>query len=383
MVLILINFILILAFIYLMTENDLRESLIRSYLLIVGIVIGLTEILSLVNQITRPMIMISWAVIALVMTVFLSINLKKNETGLKSAIKDHRSGDKSPYTPLEMGMIICIGLILLITFIIAILSPSNNFDSMTYHMSRISHWIQNQNVSYYPTSIPRQNYSMPLAEYMILQFQIMSRTDIFANFVQWSGFGLIILLVSKIAEYLQISRRGQLLSALFAATTPMAILQSSSTQNDLITGLGCLSFAYFLLKLTREKSWKYVFYSGLSMGIALLTKGTAYIYCAAIGIVIGVSGLVDGNWKNRFLLSKKLIAVIVLALFLNTGVYSRNINLYSHPLSTNLDRTIDGQAGDSRFVYKPDQERSCTISHASSRIESSSEQIGNRLSWRE
>ena len=196
---------------------------------------------------------------------------------------------------------ICIGFNLLTTFIIALTSPPNNFDSMTYHMARISNWIQNQNISYYPTSIPRQNYSMPLAEYVILHLQIMSQTDKFANLVQWSGFLLVILLVSKIADHLQISRRGKLLSALFAATIPMAILQSSSTQNDLITGLGCLSFGYFLLRTIREKSWNMLSYSGLSLELPLMTKGTAYIYCAAIGIVISISELLllIGNQKFR------------------------------------------------------------------------------------
>jgi len=340
MLLLLINYLIILTFMYLITGYGLRESMIRSYILILGIVVGLTEILSLVNQITRPAIMISWSVLAFILLGILGLTLWKKKTGVLEVIKDRFSKKPKPYSSFEIVIMICIGLILFTTFIIAIYSPPNNFDSMTYHMARVSHWIQNQDVNYYPTSIPRQNYSMPLAEYVILHLQILSKTDVFSNLVQWSAFGLIIVLVSKIADFLQISRKGQLLTALFSATLPMAILQSSSTQNDLITGLGCLSFAYFLLKLIREKNWKNVVFSGLSMGLALLTKGTAYIYCAAIGVVISISGLLYGNWKNRLFLSKKLIVVIVLALFLNIGVYSRNMNLYSHPLSTNIDRTM-------------------------------------------
>ncbi len=312
--------------------------MIRSYILILGFVVGLTEILSLVNQITRPAILISWFLLDLILLVLLVIIWWKRKTGVLVAINDRFSKETRPYSSSEIVILICIGLILFTTLIIAIYSPPNNFDSMTYHMARISNWIQNQNINYYATSIPRQNYSNPLAEYVILHLQITSQTDIFANLVQWSGFVLVILLVTKIADFFQVSRRGQLLSALFAATMPMAILQSSSTQNDLITGLGCLSFAYFLLVTIQEKSWKMALYSGLSLGIALLTKGTAYIYCAAIGLVIGFSGLFINTWKQNISLTKKLVSIVVLALLFNSGVYYRNIDLYSKPLSTGTDR---------------------------------------------
>ncbi|HDD61670.1 MAG TPA: hypothetical protein ENF22_03975 [Chloroflexi bacterium] len=338
MFLILVNYLIILIYMYLILEHGLRESMIRSYIIILGFVIGFTETLSLVNQITRPAILTSWSLLTFILLIILAMKLWKRKIGVFELIKIRFSEDHKPFSSLETVIMICIGLILITTFIVAFFSPPNSYDSMTYHMARVSNWIQNQNINYYPTSIPRQNYSMPMAEFEILHFQIMSQTDKFANLVQWSGFVLVILLVSKIADYLQISRRGQLLSALFAATIPMAILQSSSTQNDLITGLGCLSFGYYLLKTIREKSWKYVVYSGLSLGIALLTKGTAYIYCAAIGLVIGISGLLSITWKTRFFLIKQLASIIILALVLNSGVYYRNIDLYSNPLSTATDR---------------------------------------------
>ncbi len=132
------------------------------------------------------------------------------------------------------------------TLIIALKSPPNNFDSMTYHMARISHWIQNQNIQYYPTAIPRQNYSMPLAEYGILHLQILSQGDHYANLVQWVSFIISIITSTLIAKELKVSPRGQWITGVLTAALPMAILQSSSTQNDLVVSAFCLSFIYFL-----------------------------------------------------------------------------------------------------------------------------------------
>jgi hypothetical protein len=179
---------------------------------------------------------------------------------------------------------------------------------------------------------------MPLAEYMILNLQLLSQSDMYANLVQWSGFMIAIIAASEIARLFRVTRSGQLLAALFTATLPMAILQSTSTQNDLITGVFCLIFAYYLIRLIRSQSESDTFYAGLALGLALLAKGTAYIYCAAIGLIIGGVGLFNQNRAIRLRLTKYLGLIILCAILLNVGIYYRNMDLYSHPLSTATGR---------------------------------------------
>ena len=72
-----------------------------------------------------------------------------------------------------VSLCITIGL-LLTTFIIAVVAPPNNTDSMVYHMSRVAHWAQAHSLSFFATSTLRELYLNPLAEYGILHTYLLS-----------------------------------------------------------------------------------------------------------------------------------------------------------------------------------------------------------------
>ncbi len=81
------------------------------------------------------------------------------------------TSSKDPNRFFEAGVCILLFVILTATAFIALSSVPNNFDSMTYHLPRIEHWLQNKNLSYYPTSIIRQLDSNPFAEELILSLR--------------------------------------------------------------------------------------------------------------------------------------------------------------------------------------------------------------------
>ena len=59
-----------------------------------------------------------------------------------------------------------LGAIVVMAGLTAIVAPPNTYDSMTYHLPRVMHWIQNQSVAHYPTHIPRQLHFPPGAEFI-------------------------------------------------------------------------------------------------------------------------------------------------------------------------------------------------------------------------
>ena len=306
------------------------EGFVKAHLVIFSFIAISTELLSLLKGVTFSNVLLTW-LLFLVVGVFVSFrHLEKHSFSMAV------SKDTIPITNILIG---AIALILLTTLTTAIVYPPNTWDSMTYHMPRVLHWINNKSVLFYPTEIARQNYQMPLAEFAILHLQVLTGSDLYANLVQWVSFLALICLGVVVAAELGLNRKLQLISAIIVATLPMGILQASSTQNDLVVSVFLMSFALFMLRLRQGLNTENLLFAAISLGLALLTKGTAYIFGAALGISLALPLLLDQRQKtSEFIkVGAALAMTVMIALALNTGHFWRNHQLYGHPLSTQGD----------------------------------------------
>jgi hypothetical protein len=221
-------------------------------------------------------------------------------------------------------------LFLTVEAIIALIAPPNNWDSMTYHMGRVVHWIQNKNVSFYPTHIDRQNFLTPWAEFAIMQLQILYGGDRFANLVQWFSMVGSVIGVSLIARELGGNRRAQLLAGVIAVLIPMGILQSTSTQNDLVVGFWIICFIYFAFRLMHGLDMSYAIASGCALGLAMLTKSTAYIVLLPFLIWWVIAFMRGRKYKIAGSL-KYFVAIGLIAITLNLPHFIRNQTAYGTP----------------------------------------------------
>ena len=282
----------------------------------------LIELLTLFSSLNRSSLAVGWGLMAVVAGLLL-----------------YRTGSFPKTSPvpslstLEKFVIITITVILSCTFVTAIAAPPNNWDSLTYHMTRIMFWIQQESVRHFPTNNLRQIELNPWAEFAITHLQLLYGGDRLANLVQWFSMAGCIIGVSLIAGQLGAPRRGQLLSALVAVTIPMAILQSTSTQNDLVVSFWLVCFVFFGSKSIEKKTSLYTLLMSCSLGLAILTKGTAYIYALPFVICFFIQE-VKLSWRSTAL---KYFALASIVLFVNLGHYQRNYSLFHNPLHSNND----------------------------------------------
>lgn len=304
--------------------SDWRNSLLATAIVWGFVLTAITEGLSAFRLITFGWVLGVWT-FAVVVAFFIYYFLFVRKT-VQSAPERI---DKTPLSPLLFGTVFIVAVIGLIGLIAA----PNNGDAMVYHLARVVHWIQNESVAHYPASMLRQIYLNPWSEFAILHFQILSGGDRLANLVQWFSLVGSLVGVSLIAKQLGADMRGQIFAAVVCATIPMGILQASSTQNDYAVAFWLVCFVYYLLLLKKNPNRIYALAVGASLGLAVLTKATAYIYAFPFLVWFGLSGLKMLRWR----LWKPIVIIAVVAFFINLGHYTRNFELFGSPIGSSQD----------------------------------------------
>ncbi|MBN2382018.1 glycosyltransferase family 39 protein [bacterium] len=289
----------------------------------------ITEGLSLINGLTRVGVALAWLLITIV--VFLFPAQRQKLYLLPTLFKSL----KSRCCRWSTLVMVIIPLVLLL---IALWAPPNNWDAMNYHMARVEHWIQNANVKHYPCHIAKQLFLNPGAEYCMCHLQILSGGDRFANMVQWSSLIGCMIIVSLLAQFLGCNRSGQLLGTVFVTTLPMAILQASSAQNDLVAAFFLAAFFLYAFHFLDSPVPRNAILLGLSLGLAILTKATAYTYALPLLAFIALTVLLRTHRKNSF---KLLTMAACLVVIINFGHYTRNYLLYNHPLAPTQYRGLN------------------------------------------
>ena len=304
-------------------DEDWRNATLSAAMVWGVLVTAFIEILSLFKSLAFQPLLFLW--IATVIGLgFIYYRLLKNGKRLL------RLPTIPQIPPVLLGLLGGITFIAAIVGLIAIVAPPNNWDSMAYHMSRVVHWIQNRNVSNYPTYYTPQLYHPPWAEFAITHLQILSHGDRFANLIQWFSTIGSAVGVTKIAKELDADLRGQVFAAVVVLTIPMGILQGSSTQNDYVVCFWLVCLVHSVLLTVRGGlNRSNVLKIGTSLGLALFTKTSAYFFSLPFLIWFVFSGFQQKRWK----IFPSLLIIGFIVISINMGHYFRNWELFGSPIT--------------------------------------------------
>jgi hypothetical protein len=321
------------------TGDGWRRSFLNAALAWGVLVTASTELLSVVDALTTPAILLVWVAGLGAATVGLFYLRRKRCLDRPST----SSTAATSLSAIDSSMLAGVCAVAVAVGVVALLASPNTWDSMTYHLSRVEHWVQNESVGHYPTHILRQLHQNPWAEYAITHLRLLSGGDTFAALVQW--FSLIGSAVggSLIAQGLGANTRGQVLAAVVSITIPMGVLQGSSTQNDYVVAFWLVAFAFCTLKLLTEGRRTDSVAAGVALGLAVLTKGTAYV----VALPFVIWAIVAAVRTRRRVAVVHVITMVLIAFVLNAGHYLRNQELYDHPLGP-------GQEDRPEFKYAAD-----------------------------
>ena len=271
--------------------TSLRLSFVYGFLTLACISYVFCEVFSVFNCLDLTHLTLGWGFIFL---AFLGLVWRLNIHKEKSL----------PFLPKVYNaylILIWVGILLPI-LVFALVIPPNNWDSMTYHMTRVEQWRQNLNVYPFPTSNIRQVNFPPLAEYIILNFQILSQSDYFANLVQFFSLLGSISLISLLGKLFELDFKGQFFAVLLLVSIPMVIFQASSTQTDLTASFFLLGVVYSVFKTlqTGQSTLQDKFILGLFLVLGGLIKYTVFVFSGPFLVLVAYPLLKNRSWKEIY-----------------------------------------------------------------------------------
>jgi len=339
-----------LSSLYFMRFIEADRLLERFVLFVLGccaIIIVSTYILSLMKQIQPP----GYLIIHAVFLLGLFLLRRKGypafifPTGVSfdfGEIKKH---------PLIAVMGFALVVFLITSFFLGFFVPPNNWDSMSYHLSRVGYWLQNKTLAPYQVQDTRQLYLLPNAEILLLWPIVFLKSDVLAFLSQWLSYIGVISLVFLMARYFKFSLFSSLFSAFVWASCTEIMLEATTTQNDLVLTFFLMAGVFFFLKGLKNYNRKMLLVSGIAFGAALGTKGVALFILPGLlcnGVIYFLAGYpswrdarmrIKGDsciWhkqgtEGRFLMWWLFYALVGFAV-LGSYVYIQNFLHYGFPL---------------------------------------------------
>lgn len=286
-----------------------------------ALVVGLTEALSAFGEISSIALRTAWAIIGFCSTIAL---VWARSAG-RSLPEARHERDRAFNPAIAVVVVVATA-----TLVVGVASAPNNWDSHGYHLARVEHWLQNASLAPYPTNIERQIDAPPWAEIGLLQIRALTQSDRMTFVVQWLAMVGSLLIVGGIARKLGAGRAGRTIAVVFAATIPMGILQSSSTQNDYVAAFWMVALVYLIVtqrgseRLPASRAVSI----GLATGLALLTKGTTYLLALPFLVWWCTAGLARRGPRAAL---PEFAAASAAALLLNLPHYARNLEASGTP----------------------------------------------------
>jgi 4-amino-4-deoxy-L-arabinose transferase-like glycosyltransferase len=304
--------------------GDVRA--VRAAVLFGLLMTAVSEGLAAVGSFTRGPVAAVWLGTALVLSAALWRRRFRWPRG--------RLGAVFPREFVPAFAVTCILLVLGACLVTALLTAPNNGDVLGYHLARVRHWIQNGTFAHYPTSGVRQ-ISFPMGgSYLVAHLQLLVGGDRLASLPQWLAFTGCILVTASLGRRLA-GPRARVTTALACATIPMAVLQASNPQTDLVAAFWLACFVHLVFSTRRPRGWDVV-WLGAALGLGLGSKPTVIVFAPPFLAIVALRASVRG-WRAAVSVP---IVVVLLAVLPTLPNAIRNQRTFGKVMGPDLGVTL-------------------------------------------
>jgi len=221
------------------------------------------------------------------------------------------------------------GTFVVLALLVWIVPPNNN-DSLSTHLSRIGYWLQHGSLRPWETFNTKQVFYPVNAALQVFWTVLMWGTDRLAGLVQWAGGLATIVTVFGMTRLMNWSRAQSAFAALIWGSFPVILLQSTTTQLDLVASAVFLPGLYYLMLAIKTGRRSAFVLAGLSLGLALGSKQTLLFLLPGLALFLLLQW---GYWKkNPSQLAVYAASAAVFFVLLSSEIYIVNWAHFGHPL---------------------------------------------------
>jgi len=248
-----------------------------------------------------------------------------------------------PATLLSRINLVVVACGIILVFASGLLIAPSNWDSLSYHLPRTLHWLQQGSLAYFETPYEPQNTYPPAhsaVQVLLIETSPLGAFSFVSQFLAGIAFAAAIMFVSRGLT----DRLRAFFSVAFVLSLPLYLVMLSTTQADLVATLPA-ALGLVGLRLTWEgRSRPALALAAISLGAAPAFKVTSVLFAAPIALLIfvGVLKWTGDLWRTMrvfflYLLgSTILISLPYLIRFVYGSLGSEQVGVGESHINTDL-----------------------------------------------
>ena len=183
-------------------------------------------------------------------------------------------------------MFITVLILGILNLSVIIFTAPHNWDSMAVHLARMSYYLQNNNLSYFDANHWAQVTHPKIQSILLIYTYLVSeRNENFTQFVQFISYWIAINSIFAISLRAGNSKVQSIFAALSAGLLINWLMESTTTQNDMILTAFLGVITYSLISFKNTNRFIYLIFAAIGIGLAIGTKEASIIPLISMGVI--------------------------------------------------------------------------------------------------
>ncbi|RJP74417.1 MAG: hypothetical protein C4532_02415 [Candidatus Abyssobacteria bacterium SURF_17] len=326
--------------------------------ILTGLIIGMGYVLSWMNCIATPacwalfsvLVLLSIVSMALLMKRFRRLCFRKPATANVPALKQWY-GQLSSYDKKLLWLLLTtMGLVGAINLAVVLFSAPHNWDGMTYHLARVAYYIQQGNLDYFDANYWAQvSHPKNSSVLFLYAYLVTDRNENLTQLVQFISYWVAVCSVYGISRAMGTGKSWSLFACLIFGLLIENLMQSVTTQNDMVITAYIGSAVYSLVAYKQARNSKYLVFAGLSIALAVGVKASAFLVLPSL-LIVAVFALLRGSdetvascFRGLKIFAISLILWVSFSAFVSG--YWDNYRIFGHPLGPETYRKVHSYEG--------------------------------------